>query len=349
MSSPGAASEVEASSVSVSHPAGARRSGLFRGPAAWIALAVALVIATTLAGMIWLLEASLNEAGGRDRDVQMKLVSGALDSAFDQAGKFALALAETTARRADIAAALATEDRAALQRLSQGAYDYLKLQAGIQIYGYHSKDIRYLLRMHNLATFNDDISGFRQMVVAANRSRRAQTGVEIGIAGIGVRGVAVVNLGNEMAGTMEVGLDIGPILDLVKASTNADIAVIIVPSMSGVALDQKLPRFGDLALAQSTDDDLFKTFLQNNRVPPTRDLQIGEQRINGRSFSIVTQPLVDFSGRLVGMTIALKEDSHAEARRARTELWVAALCGGIIAFVVFAVMLQSAFARRRGV
>ncbi len=349
MSSPDAASGMEAPLASASGSVGSGHVGRFCGPAARIALAVTLVIAATLAGMIWLLEASLDEAGGRDRDVQMKLVSGALDSAFDQAGKFALALAETTARRADIAAALATEDRAALQRLSQGAYDYLKLQAGIQIYGYHSKDIRYLLRMHNLATFNDDISGFRQMVVAANRSRRAQTGIEIGIAGIGVRGVAVVNLGTEMVGTMEVGLDIGPILDLVKASTNADIAVIIVPSMSGVAVDQKLPRFGDLALAQSTDDELFKTFFQKVRVTPTRDLQISEQRIDGRPFNVVTQPLVDFSGRLVGMTVALKEDPRAVSRRTRTELWAAALCGGILAYVVFAVLLQSALARRRGI
>lgn len=324
-----------------------RLHAIFRGVPGRIALAAGCVIAATFAGMIWLLQTSLSEAGNRDRVAQMKLITGTLDSAVDQAGKFALALAETTARRGEIGAALAAGDRDALQRLSASAYDYLKRQAGIQIYGYHSKDIRYLLRMHKVEAFNDDISGFRPMVVAANRSRRAQTGVEIGIAGIGVRGIAVVNNGDDMVGTMEVGLDIRPILDLVKASTNADLAVIIVPSLSGVALDEKLPRFGDLALAVSTDDELFTRLLKGGTVPPTRDLQIGQQRIDGRAFNTAVQPLVDFSGRLVGMTIALKDDPRTGART-RTELWVAALCGGIIAYVVFAVLLQAALARRRG-
>lgn len=213
--------------------AGRVRRLVFRGVPARVALAVASIIAITLAGMIWLLQASLNDSDSRDRVAQMKLITGMLDSAFDQAGKFALALAETTARRADVGAALATGDRAGLQQMSASTYDYLKRQAGIQIFGYHSRDIRYLLRMHKLDTFNDDISAFRSMVVAANRTRRAQTGVEIGVAGIGVRGIAVVNSGDTFAGTMEVGLDIRPILDLVKASTNANLAVVIVPSLSG--------------------------------------------------------------------------------------------------------------------
>ncbi|MDJ1158952.1 cache domain-containing protein [Chelatococcus sp. SYSU_G07232] len=319
------------------------------GTAAAVALAVAVVLVLAFGGMLRLLEGAELEANAHDRAVQMKLVSGALASSFDQAAKFALALAETTARRADVAAALAAEDREALQRLSQGPYDYLKRQAGIQIYGYHSKDIRYLLRMHKPESFGDDIAGFRPMVVAANRTRRAQTGVEIGIAGIGLRGIAVVNHGGEMAGTMEVGLDMRPILDLVKASTNADIAVIVVPSLGGIALDDKTPRFGDLNLAMSTDDELFASLLKKSRIRPTRDIEIGEERIDGRAFSMVTQPLVDFSGRLVGLTIALKDDPRAASRRTHTELWVVALCGGILAFVVFSVLFQVALARRRGV
>lgn len=325
--------------------AGRVRRRVFRGVPARIAFAVALVIAVTLAGMIWLLQASLSASDGRDRVAQMKLITGMLDSAFDQAGKFALALAETTARRGDIGAALAAGDRASLQQLSASAYDYLKRQAGIQIFGYHNRDIRYLLRMHKPETFNDDISAFRSMVVAANRTRRAQTGVEIGIAGIGVRGIAVVNAGDTFAGTMEVGLDIRPILDLVKASTNANLAVVIVPSLSGVAIDDKMPRFGDLALAVSTDDELFAGLLKTSRVPPTRDLQISQARVDGRAYNMAIEPLVDFSGRLVGMTIALKDDMRGGART-RTELWVVALCGAIIAYVVFAVLFQNVMARR---
>jgi hypothetical protein len=317
------------------------------GASTWTALGVAFVIAVTLGSMLWLLQSSLRTVESRDRSTQMKLVSAALTTAFDQAGRFALAIAETTARRDAVAAALAARDRVSLQRLSQAAFDYLRLQSGVQIYGYHDKDLRYLLRMHRPETFDDDISAFRSMVVAANRSARAQTGIEIGIAGIGVRGIAVVNQGQDMVGTMEVGLDLKPILELVKATNNADIAVIIVPSMSGVALDDKMPRFGDLALAMSTDDSLFASLLSGGRVRPTRDVDVAEQRIDGRAYDMVTQPLVDFSGRLIGMTIALKDNPHLDARRIGKELWVMALCGAILSFVAFAVLFRAATSRGR--
>jgi hypothetical protein len=327
------------------------QSGLWHalrtGVASRIALTVAAAIALAFTGMLWLLQVSQNAVDSRDRAAQMTLIGGALTSAFDQAGKFAIALAETVARREAIGTALAAGDRDALQRLSQGTYDYLKRQSGVQIFGFHSSDIRYLLRMHKVESFGDDISGFRAMVVAANKSRRAQTGLEIGIAGIGVRGVAVVDRGSEFVGTMEVGVDVKPILDLVKASTNADIAVIIVPSMSGVALDDKMPRFGDLNLAMSTDDDLFAALLKNGTIRATRDVQIAEQQIGKRAYNMVTQPLVDFSGRLVGMTIAVTEDKRAASRRVQIELWVIAGCGSILAYVVFAVLFHTALRRRR--
>lgn len=340
--------QASADPIATSDKAGGLWEAVKRGAGARIALAVAAAIVLAFAGMLWLLQVSQNAVDGRDRAAQMSLISGSLTSAFDQAGKFAIALAETTARRDDIGAALAAGDREALRRLSQGTYDYLKRQSGVQIFGFHSPDIRYLLRMHKLESSGDDISGFRAMVVAANKSRRAQTGLEIGIAGIGVRGVAVVKHGDEFVGTMEVGLDVKPILDLVKASTNADIAVIIVPSMSGVALDDKIPRFGDLTLATSTDDDLFAALLKTGTIRPARDIQIGEQQINKRAYNMVTQPLVDFSGRLVGMSVALTEDKRAVSRRVQIELWVIAACGGILAYVVFAVLFQTTLRRRRG-
>jgi hypothetical protein len=62
---------------------------------------------------------------------------------------------------------------------------------------------------------------------------------------------------------------------------------------------------------------------------------------------MVTQPLIDFSGRLVGMTIAVKDGPHSDARRIGTDLWVMALCSGILAYLVFAVLFGAAMARRR--
>lgn len=298
----------------------------------------ALLIACILGAMLWHQHRSVENVASRSREEQMRLVGTLLGSSFDQAAKFSLSLAESFARNADIRDALAAEDRMRLQALSQDAYQYLSQQANVQIFGYHGRDLRYLLRMHRPDQHGDDISAFRAMVVAANRLRRAQTGVEIGIAGIGIRGVALVQRGSEFVGTMEVGLDLRPLIELVKTATNSDIAVVAAASLTGVALDPKLPSVGDLSIMTSTDDQLFLNLLRARGTRPQRDVEFGRRQIGQRSYTFMRQPLVDFSGKLVGTVLMLKEDTGSDWRRLGTELWVIALCGGILAFVGFLVL-----------
>lgn len=301
----------------------------------------ALLIAAILGAMLWHQHESLERVAERDRGTQMRLVGSLLGSSFDQAAKFSLSLAESFARNPQIREALAIGDRARLEALTKDAYQYLSRQGGVQIFGYHGRDLRYLLRMHRPDQHGDDISSFRAMIVAANRLRRAQTGMEIGIAGIGIRGVAPVEQAGELVGTLEAGLDILPLLDRVKTSTNTEIAVVAAHSLSGVALDPKLPAVGDLTIMASTNEALFSAFLRAHPAKPLRDVEIGTRRFDGKVYSAMTQPLVDFSGRLIGMTIVLKEEPHSDWRRLMTELWVIALCGGIIAFVGFLVLART--------
>jgi len=299
------------------------------------ALLPALLIASILGAMLWHQARSLDDVAERDRETQMRLVGTLLNSSFDQAAKFSLSLAESFARNAQIREALAAGDRSRLEELSRDAYLYLSRQANIQIFGYHSKDLRYLLRMHRPDQHGDDISSFRAMIVAANRLRRAQTGVEIGIAGIGIRGVALVEQGGELVGTMETGVELRPLLEVVKASTNAEVAVVAASSLSGVALDPKLPSVGNLTVMASTDEALFTTLLRAQPIKPLRDVEIGKRQIGEGTYGFMAQPLVDFSGKLVGIVLVLKEEPRSDWRRLMTELWVIALCGGILAFVGF--------------
>lgn len=306
------------------------------------ALAPALLIALILGAMLWHQHESVERVADRDRAAQMRLVGSLLDANFDQAAKFSLALAETFARNPQIREALAAGDRPRLEALSKDAYQYLSRQASVQIFGYHSPDLRYLLRMHRPDQHGDDISSFRAMVVAANRLRRSQTGVEIGIAGIGIRGVAPIEQGGTLLGSVEAGLDIRPMLELVKTATNSEIAVVAATSLSGVALDPKLASVGDLSIMATTNEALFARFLRAVPTRPVRDVEISTRRLDGQNYGVMAQPLVDFSGRLIGMAIILKEEPGSDWRRLMTELWVIALCGGILAFVSFLVL-----ARRR--
>ncbi len=298
----------------------------------------ALLLTCILGAMLWHQHHSVEQVASRSREEQMRLVGTLLGSSFDQAAKSSLSLAESFARNAEIRDALAAEDRARLQALSQDAYQYLSRQANVQIFGFHDRELRYLLRMHRPDQHGDDISAFRAMIVAANRLRRAQTGIEIGIAGIGIRGVALVQRGSDFFGTMEVGLDIRPLIELVKTATNSEIAVVAAASLTGVALDPKLPSVGGLSIMASTDDQLFLDLLRAQGTQPQRDIEFGRRQIGERAYGFMSQPLVDFSGKLVGTVLMLKEEPRSDWRRLSMELWVIALCGGILAFVGFLVL-----------
>jgi len=327
-------------------PPGRWLSRAWRGRGVGITLSAALVIVVANGLMLAVSFSAQDRQMAQERSEQMRHVGLTLGSALDQAGRFALAHAEVQARRDDVLDAMAREDRPALIRLTQGPYDYLKSQAGVNIFGFHSKDIRYLLRMHNTKSFNDDISGFRQMVVAANRSRHYQVGLEMGRAGIGVRGVAVLARGEQFLGTMEVGMDVQPLIESVKAVTNAEIAVLVSTQMSGVAVSQELEgrRFGDVVMMAATDDKRFATLLREQGLDMAGETRFSEYRVDQRHYTVMTQPLVDFSGRMIGSIAILKDFAELKSgvKQTRTELWVVALCAGMLAFALLRVVLLGA-------
>ena len=303
-----------------------------------LSLAAALVVAATLGAMVHFAVAARQETAADDRVARMRAIGQAVTSAVDQAGRFAQAQAETMARRDDVAAALAAGDRGRLAALSVAPWTYLQDQAGVTVFGYHSADLRYLLRVHKPESHGDDISRARPMVLAANKSGRGQVGVEIGVTGIvGVRGIAVVRDGGTFAGTMEVGLDLQPILDQIKTVTNADLAVVLSRSLAGLTGAADAP---DLVVSSTTDQARFAAQMRAGRLAIAREAEVADAGIDGVAGALLRQPLVDYSGRLVGNVVALATfpDQAAEERRLRTDLTVVAVVGGILAFVLFSVV-----------
>lgn len=303
-----------------------------------LSAAATLTIVATLGAMLHLAMSAQRDIARDERETRMRAAGQALTSAIDQAGRFALAQAETVARRPAVQKALAANDRAALMDLSQGPWTYLREQAGVTIYGFHSLDLRYLLRVHKPESHGDDISTLRPMVLAANKTGRSQVGVEIGVSGlVGVRGIAPVRLDDRRVGTMEVGLDLQPILDQTKALTNADLAVVLSRSLAGLPGGDATT--GDLLVTSTTNLSRFSAPIRAGRLSIARETEIGTLA-DGGGDTLLRIPLVDFSGRLVGnlALVASFPEQAAQEQRLKTDLTVAAVVGGVLAFVVFSVI-----------
>jgi hypothetical protein len=316
-----------------------------------VGLIAASVLALCFGTMIAITFSMQNEVIARDRDHQMDAVSQAITAALDQAGRFALTRAETTARQSAVTRALAANDRAALAELAGPTYAYLKTQS-VPVFGFHAADMTYLLRLHLPGKFGDDLTKFRPMVLAANKTRRSQVGLEIGVAGTFVRGIAVINDAGRFVGTVEAGLNLEPILEQVKTLTNADIAVVLSQSLAELpprgANDKGVSeQFGDLIALASTDTPLFTGLLRDGAIRLARSREVVPHRIRDEAGAILVQPLIDFSGRMIGNIAAVKTfPSHGAAlQRSRTELIAAALIGAILAFVAFTVLARMIAAR----
>ncbi|NDY93486.1 cache domain-containing protein [Ideonella livida] len=299
--------------------------------------AAGAVMALTLGLMLLLAHRALDALQAQDRRTEMAAIDRALSVSMERAARFALGQAEALARQPALAPLLRRGDRAALQAQTQATYDYLSTQAGVSVLGFHTADLRYLLRMHRQDAPVDDIAAARPMVLAARRSGQPQSGVEVGVSGIvGVRGVAVLREAGQVVGTAEVGVDLLPLLEDIRTTTNAEVAVVVSRALSGLdpAPGGLQVTVGDLTLAAATDTALFGRLLREERLPPGLGHEQTELQLDGRRHALAVQPLVDYSGRQIGSVLALRDRAAHDTlrQRSRVELALAALCGGLLAW-----------------
>lgn len=170
-----------------------------------IAMILLLVMATLIPTTLTLLSNTTQRAEQRQLDDLHNALLAAIDEASDQA----LRLTTASISGAGIIEAFAEGDRQRLTQLTLPIYETLKQQYNIQQFQFHRPPATSYLRLHQLARFDDDHSSFRETVVKANAQRQPQSGLEAGVAGIGLRGVIPVYHQQRHLGSAEVGLSFG--------------------------------------------------------------------------------------------------------------------------------------------
>ncbi|MBN1467838.1 MAG: HAMP domain-containing protein [Fusobacteriaceae bacterium] len=106
----------------------------------------------------------------------------------------------------EIIEAFKEKDREKLIYLTKENYDILKKEGKVEQIQFHEISAISFLRLHKINKYGDDLSGFRKTVVEANKQKKQITGVEIGVADVGVRIVRPIfdKDGNHL-GSLEYG------------------------------------------------------------------------------------------------------------------------------------------------
>ena len=105
------------------------------------------------------------------------------------------------AQRPDAAKAVADKDWQTLANLFDPLWPAIKAQ-GIEQFQFHLPPATSLYRVHKSEKHGDDLSAIRPTVVEVNREHHAVGGLEIGVAGTGLRGVVPVTFNGQPVGSV---------------------------------------------------------------------------------------------------------------------------------------------------
>ncbi|WP_420266382.1 methyl-accepting chemotaxis protein [Candidatus Magnetominusculus dajiuhuensis] len=126
----------------------------------------------------------------------------------------------------EIQTAFANGDRLALNNLTLDFFkNKLKPEYGVKQFQFHKPPAISFFRVHKPEKHGDDLSAFRQTVVAVNSTKKSVAGLEAGREGLGLRIVYPVIVDGSHVGSVEFGGDIDSILETARQITSADYAV----------------------------------------------------------------------------------------------------------------------------
>lgn len=164
-----------------------------------IALGVSITVGLATAGQL------IEQA----EQTELQRLSDALASELDNDAYRAATLATGLSTTTAVAEAFADRDRERLEALVLPGFAQLQSELGIAQVHFHEPPATSFFRAHEPEAFGDDLSGFRQTVVAANREQTLITGLETGRFGLGLRAVVPVRWEDAHVGTVEVGTSFG--------------------------------------------------------------------------------------------------------------------------------------------
>ncbi|WOE70736.1 cache domain-containing protein [Hydrogenimonas thermophila] len=161
----------------------------------------------------------------------------------------------------------------------------------------HTKDIHSFLRSWSKKS-GDDLSSFRNSIVAVKNHKKAISCIEVGKVGLSIRGVAPIINDNKYYGSIEFILELNSIIkDLKKIKT----AVIITVDKKFLNIASKLENNKELmdkfviAVDDNLYDSTFYTQLKNEKFIS----QSNKYNIT-KDYFYISLPLEDFNGEKVG-------------------------------------------------
>ena len=251
------------------------------------AVSMLVILAVVIPSLMLVISGLIDRAIERQAATQFDIFRGMIEAETERAAS----LAHLVALMPEVGRAMAAGDRELLARSLVPGFKTMADQHGIEQVQFHLPPATSFLRVHQPAKFGDDLSSFRRTVVEANVRKQPVTGLEKGVAGLGLRAVEPITLDGRHLGTVEFGTSVGqPLVDrFKKRCPECDLSLFVAKPDGGFAAFASTLASGGGAIAPATGVAELQGALGGHQT--IRRLDLG-----GRPRAILVAALTDYSG-----------------------------------------------------
>ncbi|MEJ2714929.1 MAG: methyl-accepting chemotaxis protein [Acidihalobacter sp.] len=303
-----------------------------------IGASVVLVIVVLMAIVIPISLGVLQGLARESQHRQLETLYDMLVFSIQAKAQEAVVLSKAMADMPPVAQALAEGNRSALEALTMPIYQQFSKQYAVRQFQFHVPPATSFLRLHKPQKFGDDLSSFRKLVVDANANDKAYSGLERGIAGLSIRGIAPIAYDGKHVGSVEFGFSFGkPFFGEFKQVYHAD-AGLYVPAANG-GMSVYASTLGDAKVLNAKE---FAAAMKGQVVYLT-------DQVDGKTLGIYARTVKDVSGQPLGVLV-LGLDLHyfVAAEQAAIRNILLAAVGGLVVALLLAFLIARSITRPLG-
>ena len=304
------------------------------GPLLLIATSAVVVVAITLIAQL-MTRRLVETAHAGDYDLMRRAFTGTLKGMEDEASSDA----EIFVNMPTVHAAFVERDRPKLLGECQGAFKLLEEKYAIDQAQFHTPPGVSFLRLDAPAKFGDDQTSYRPMLSEVHEEKALRKGVAITKAGPAILGIVpIFDAAGNLSGSVEMGLEFGPVLDDMKTAFGLGGAVFfqekqlhdIATDLPGDVITQK-NRVGKYIRYHATHPDLAAALVFDRDIDITGP-KTYERTVAGVPWGVQLMPLMNYAHKQIGVVaIAMSfEEDKTLARRALIWQVLAALVSVVL-------------------
>lgn len=232
--------------------------------------------------------------------------------AIDSKKNIGLTNAINISNNYNVVKALETNDREiainGLKTVSKDFKDYTNYK-NIKIH-IHDNNVHSFLRAWKPDKFGDDLSSFRKTIVNIKENKKPIVAIELGRAGLILRGLAPIIQDDNYLGSVEFMQGLNSIVKNAKKNYGYDLVIVMdnqyLSTATSLKEKAKIDSF-TLAVKEGIINKGFFNDLKNVNIRDTKNFQITDD------YFMISEPIYDFSNELVGYAVVGKSISKVES------------------------------------